>query len=1018
MNDLLASTLATPAISSHGELQQLLVEALAEYHEAADANRPIDREAFLEKYADIRHELSGYLDSFDLIRAMAPELADTSGSTSTSTDELPQRATLGDFRIVREIGRGGMGVVYEAEQISLGRRVALKVLPFAAMLDRQQLARFKNEARAAATLDHPNIVAIYSVGCERSVHYYAMQLIEGQSLAQIVEQLRKEQDTGCSMLDAGSRQSSSIQHQASSIDTAPIAHLTTLPDFNSKDYFRTIAQLGIQAAEALDHAHQNGILHRDIKPANLLVDDTGKLWITDFGLARMEADAGMTMTGDILGTLRYMSPEQALAKRVVVDHRSDIYSLGVTLYELLTLQPAFSGDDRQDLLRQIAFEEPRALRQISGRIPQDLETIVLKAIEKNPAQRYATAHELAADLRNCVAHQPIKAKPPTWRDRIVKWSRRHPAAVRATMTVLLITAIVVAAAMGWVSRDRAARQALLVEQVTMALQESKSRYETRKLAEAMSSVKRAEGLLASGKASDEIQRSVGQWRANLETVRRLEELRLGRGAQHRSSRSDTSFADRSYQEIFRETGIDLLALDIHESARRIRVSPIKDDLIAALDDWLQARTVHRAAETDERGRAPGWANLLQLVSLADPNPWRNRLRDSIERDDVVTLISMAADKEVFLQPPATITLLAKALKEHKKAPTAVEILTQAQWQHPADFWINIELANCLRSVRPQRTAEAIAFRRIAVALRPDSAVAYGHLAAACRANRQYIEAIAALRRAVDLNPDDLAIRGSLAQDLEGQGMHAEAEIEYREIIRLKPVDHLDHVLLAVALIKLGKMTEAEPVAREAIRLAPDNHLGHQILAQTLTAQQKYAEAEVAYREAVRLKPDDVMLHCRLILLLDQQGKRDDAEAELETVREPVAPDDYLTLAVALQHFRKTDKAVMALREALRIQPKNVKVINALAWILATAPSDELRNGREAVELASRACELTDYKQASYLDTLAAAYAEKGDFDAAIKWSAKALELADSDALSNELTKHLESYHAGKPWREE
>ena len=224
-------------------------------------------------------------------------------------------------------------------------------------------------------------------------------------------------------------------------DTAPIAALSTLPDFDSREYYRTIAQLGIQAAEALDHAHQNGILHRDIKPANLLVDDTGKLWITDFGLARIEADAGMTMTGDILGTLRYMSPEQALAKRVVVDHRSDIYSLGVTLYELLTLQPAFNGDDRQELLRQIAFEEPRKPRQVNARIPQDLETIVLKAIEKNPADRYATAGELADDLKRFIDHRPVVARRPTLLHRARKWSRRHVALVSTIAVALTVIAL-------------------------------------------------------------------------------------------------------------------------------------------------------------------------------------------------------------------------------------------------------------------------------------------------------------------------------------------------------------------------------------------------------------------------------------------------------------------------------------------------------------------------------------------------------------------------------------------------
>jgi serine/threonine protein kinase len=388
---------------------------------------------------------------------------------------------LGDFRILREIGRGGMGVVYEAEQISLGRRVALKVLPFAAMLDKQQLARFKNEARAAATLDHPNIVAIYSVGVERSVHYYAMQLIEGQSLAQVVEQLRKTLPLPPGEGRGEGALESEIRNPQSEIETEhaalPTLHAPTssLPAFASRDYFRTVAQLGIQAAEALDHAHQNGILHRDIKPANLLVECSGaggassiqhlKLWITDFGLARMEQDAGMTMSGDILGTLRYMSPEQALAKRVVVDHRSDIYSLGVTLYELLTLQPAFHGDDRQELLRQIAFEEPRKLRQVSPRVPHDLETIVLKAIEKNPADRYASAHELAADFRRFSQDRAIHARRPNFRQHLARFARRHRAATTFMLVAAIFVAIVSTAAIA--DRRRQIRETRLSVEISL-----------------------------------------------------------------------------------------------------------------------------------------------------------------------------------------------------------------------------------------------------------------------------------------------------------------------------------------------------------------------------------------------------------------------------------------------------------------------------------------------------------------------------------------------------------------------
>jgi WD40 repeat protein len=206
-------------------------------------------------------------------------------------------------------------------------------------------------------------------------------------------------------------------------------------------YFRTVAALGVQGAEALEHAHQLGVIHRDIKPANLLVDGRGHLWVTDFGLAQFQQGGGLTMTGDLVGTLRYMSPEQALAHRVAVDHRTDVYSLGATLYELLALEPPFRGTDRQELLRQIAFEEPRAPRRLNPAIPAELETIVLKALAKNPDERYATAQELADDLRRFLEDKPIRARRPTLAQKVKKWARRHPGMVwTAALSALLLLA--------------------------------------------------------------------------------------------------------------------------------------------------------------------------------------------------------------------------------------------------------------------------------------------------------------------------------------------------------------------------------------------------------------------------------------------------------------------------------------------------------------------------------------------------------------------------------------------------
>jgi serine/threonine protein kinase len=199
-----------------------------------------------------------------------------------------------------------------------------------------------------------------------------------------------------------------------------------------------VANLGRQAALALEHAHSVGIVHRDIKPANLLLDPHGLLWITDFGLAQMAGDAGVTLTGEMLGTLRYASPEQALARRGVVDHRSDVYSLGATLYELLTLRPLFASPDRKELLRQIADEEPRPPRSLESAVPRELETVVLKALRKEPSERYSTARELADDLERFLDNRPILARRPTTMERLWKSARRHPSLVSAGLLALLL----------------------------------------------------------------------------------------------------------------------------------------------------------------------------------------------------------------------------------------------------------------------------------------------------------------------------------------------------------------------------------------------------------------------------------------------------------------------------------------------------------------------------------------------------------------------------------------------------
>jgi serine/threonine protein kinase/tetratricopeptide (TPR) repeat protein len=359
--------------------------------------------------------------------------------------DMPPERILGDFKILREIGRGGMGVVYQAREISLGRCVALKVLPFVGLLDPRQLKRFKMEAQVAAQLHHTHIVPVFSVGCERGVHYYAMQYVEGHSLATIIRQLKSGLSKATYKTD---------KSQPSSL----IRHLTRTGSTQNLDYILAVTRIGIQAAEALQHAHDQSVIHRDIKPSNLLLDVDGHLWITDFGLARCQSGSTATLTlpGDILGTLCYMSPEQAAGKESVLDERTDIYSLGATLYELLTLETILVGNKRQELLRQIESETPRSLRRLNPAVPVDLETIILKTLAKPPQDRYATCRDLAEDLQCFIEHRPIKARRPTWAERFAKWSRRHRSLVTAMSVVLLVAvvALCVSTVLIWLEEQR------------------------------------------------------------------------------------------------------------------------------------------------------------------------------------------------------------------------------------------------------------------------------------------------------------------------------------------------------------------------------------------------------------------------------------------------------------------------------------------------------------------------------------------------------------------------------------
>ncbi len=378
---------------------------VADWIERRDRGERVDPAEFDDRDPVLARRLRDCLAGFGWL-----EQALSSGGSAPKADAAVRMPTaIGEYNLIRELGRGGMGVVYEAIHQSLGRRVALKVLFESACQSATARDRFLREARTAASLHHTNIVPVFDSGSADGHLYYAMQLIDGHSLE-------------------GSR--------PDAIDC------------------REVARLGLQAAEALVYAHSHGVIHRDIKPSNLMTDSSGTLWITDFGLARRPEDPAVTASGARVGTPRYMSPEQATAHWESLDARTDIYSLGVSLYEMLTGAPLFPDSTPPQLLLRIIRTEPSRVRQLNRRVPRDLETIVMKAMAKRPADRYASAQELADDLRRFLQHQPVRARRIGPLGRFARWCRREPMLAGVTVAAVVTISAVVAAYQVQLAADR------------------------------------------------------------------------------------------------------------------------------------------------------------------------------------------------------------------------------------------------------------------------------------------------------------------------------------------------------------------------------------------------------------------------------------------------------------------------------------------------------------------------------------------------------------------------------------
>jgi WD40 repeat protein/tRNA A-37 threonylcarbamoyl transferase component Bud32 len=388
----------TPSYPSDSSQQGLLEEVLEDYMQRLDRGEVVDREQFLARHPELIDELRSYFAGSDEVERLAqparreppalprsPILSETPCLEGTSSANREFRR-VGDYELLEQIGQGGMGVIYKARQLSLQRLVAVKMIRPDRLVTTADVLRFRSEAEAAADLDHPNIAPIYEIGEHEGGHYFSMKLIGGGSLAAHLPRLRSDARAGVDLM--------------------------------------------VTVARAVHHAHQRGLLHRDLKPANILLDEQGRPYVTDFGLAKRlgpkPAEASLTQQGMIVGTPSYMAPEQANAIGGV-STAADVYSLGAILYELLTGRPPFRADTPLDTLVQLREREPASPRSLNRRVNRDLETVCLKCLNKQPHQRYASATALADDMERWLTGEPIQARPAGRCERAVKWARRRPA---------------------------------------------------------------------------------------------------------------------------------------------------------------------------------------------------------------------------------------------------------------------------------------------------------------------------------------------------------------------------------------------------------------------------------------------------------------------------------------------------------------------------------------------------------------------------------------------------------------
>jgi serine/threonine protein kinase/Tfp pilus assembly protein PilF len=724
---------------------------------------------------------------------------------ATSEEPISERpgTVIGPYKLMEQIGEGGMGLVFVAEQQHpVRRKVALKVIK-PGMDTRQVVARFEAERQALALMDHPHIAKVLDGGETAGGRpYFVMELVKGVPVTQFCDDNR----------------------------------LTT----------RERLELFVPVCEAVQHAHQKGIIHRDLKPSNVLVashDGKPVVQVIDFGVAKavgqhLTDKTVYTQLAQLVGTPLYMSPEQAGQSSLDVDTRSDIYSLGVLLYELLTGTTPFDQERLHtagyDEMRRIIREEEPARpsaristlgqaadtvsanrrsdpKKLSRIIRGELDWIVMKALEKDRNRRYESANGLAQDIERYLADEPVQACPPSVSYRLRKFARRKKTALAIAACGFLALAGI-AGAIGWAVRDKGAREEEIERDRAARQHEAETRaIETLKEAgprlregqpsdpSLLAAAQRMKAALESDNLSPEVRQRAEQFRRDVRMLTELDEIRLRQAESKSGEMFDWAGAEKQYTAAFVAYGLEVGVLESENAAARIRDSAIREALLAGLDAWIQLKP------PQDRGRA--W--LRATADGADSSAWRRAFRQAVLARDTKQVRALAGQAEALMQPPSVLAWLGSVLSGAGLPKEAETILRQAEQRHPGDFWINYNLGHFLIfGPEPHHPEEAVGYFRAAVAIRPNSAEARSILGLSLELRGDVEGAIAAYRQAIALSPELTAALYNLGNALRRQGKVDEA------------ISYFQKARTHASLAQLGRWDEAAAEFDRSLELDP------------------------------------------------------------------------------------------------------------------------------------------------------------------------------------------------------